>query len=88
MALFKSGNPTLTEKIFDKSLHETAGSFGVMSIRGTIQKFGFLLLMVIAAAMYEWNLFAQGNTNSATTYMLVGAIGGFVIALVMMFKPQ
>ncbi len=88
MALFKSGNPTLSEKIFDKTLHDTASSFGVMSIRGTIQKFGFLLLMVIAAAMYEWNLFAEGNTGSATTYMLVGAIGGFVIALVMMFKPQ
>ena len=42
MAIFKSGNPTLTEKIFDKSLHSNAQSFGVMSIRGTIQKFGFL----------------------------------------------
>jgi len=41
MSVFKTGNPTLTEKIFDKSLHETAGSFGVMSIRGTMNKFGF-----------------------------------------------
>jgi len=88
MALFKSGNPTLTEKIFDKSLHSNAQSFGVMSIRGTIQKFGFLLIMVMASAMYVWNVYAEGNTSSATTYMLVGAIGGFVVALVMMFKPQ
>jgi len=88
MAIFKSGNPTLTEKIFDKSLHSNAQSFGVMSIRGTIQKFGFLLIMVMASAMYVWNVYAEGNTSSATTYMLVGAIGGFVVALVMMFKPQ
>ena len=51
MAIFKSGNPTLTEKIFDKSLHDNASSFGVMSIRGTMQKFGFLLIMVMASAM-------------------------------------
>jgi len=88
MAIFKSSNPTLTEKIFDKSLNSTADSFGVMSVRGTIHKFGFLLLMVMAAAMYEWNLYAEGNTSTATTLMLVGAIGGFVIALVMMFKPN
>ena len=79
MAIFKSGNPTLTEKIFDKSLHSNAQSFGVMSIRGTIQKFGFLLIMVMASAMYVWNVYAEGNTSSATTYMLVGAIGGFVV---------
>jgi len=87
MAIFNSSNPTLTEKIFDKSLNENAQSFGVMSVRGTINKFGFLLVMVMAAAMYVWNVYAEGNTSSATTLMLVGAIGGFVVALVMMFKP-
>ena len=50
MAMFKSSNPTLTAKIFDKSLHENASAFGVMSIRGTMNKFGFLLLMVMASA--------------------------------------
>jgi len=88
MAIFRSSNPTLTEKIFDKSLNNTADSFGVMSIRGTIHKFGFLLVMVMAAAMYVWNLYAEGNTSSATSLMLVGAIGGFIVALAMMFKPN
>jgi len=87
MSAFKTGNPTLTEKIFDKSLHETAGSFGVMSIRGTMNKFGFLLLMVIASAMFIWNIYAEGNFQTATTLMMVGAIGGFILALVIMFKP-
>lgn len=88
MSAFKSGNPTLTEKIFDKSLHENANAFGVMSIRGTLNKFGFLLLMVMASAMYVWNLYEQGNIASANTYMIAGAIGGFLLALVMMFKPN
>ena len=88
MSTFRTGNPTLTEKIFDKSLHENAGAFGVMSVRGTLNKFGFLLLMVMASAMYVWNIYAEGNVGSANTLMIAGAIGGFVLALVMMFKPN
>ena len=87
MAMFKSSNPTLTAKIFDKSLHENSSAFGVMSIRGTMNKFGFLLLMVMASAMYVWNVYAEGNVSTATTLMIGGAIGGFVLAIVMMFKP-
>lgn len=88
MSAFKTSNPTLTEKIFDKSLHDNAKSFGVMSVRGTMHKFGFLLLMVMASAMYVWNVYADGNTKTATTLMITGAIGGLVIALFMMFKPN
>jgi len=84
MSAFKTGNPTLTEKIFDKSLHANANAFGVMSVRGTINKFGFLLLMVLASAMYVWNVYAEGNTNTATTLMIAGAIGGLVLNL----KPK
>lgn len=60
-----------------------------MSVRGTMNKFGFLLLMVMASAMYIWNVYAQpGNQGTATSLMLVGAIGGFVLAMVMIFKPN
>ena len=88
MSALRTGNPTLSEKIFDKSLHENSTAFGVMSIRGTMNKFGFLLLMVMASAMYVWNVYAEGNKSSATTLLIVGAIGGLVLAIVMMFKPN
>ena len=52
MALFKSGNPTLTEKMFNKSLQAEASMQGTMSVRGTINKFGFMMLMVIAGASH------------------------------------
>jgi uncharacterized YccA/Bax inhibitor family protein len=87
MGAFNTGNPTLTEKIFDKSLNETSKAFGVMSVRGTINKFGFLLLMVMSSAMYVWSVFKPETQGTATILMLVGAIGGFVLAIVMMFKP-
>ncbi len=88
MAIFKSGNPTLTEKMFDKGTAVMAENQGVMSVRGAINKFGFLMLMVIAGAAYNWQLFQELKQSTMTILMMVGAIGGFVIALGITFKPN
>jgi uncharacterized YccA/Bax inhibitor family protein len=88
MATFNSGNPTLTEKIFDKSLNDNANAFGVMTVRGTINKFGFMLLMLMGSAMYTWSIYKPETVATASALMIGGAIGGFVLALVMMFKPN
>jgi uncharacterized YccA/Bax inhibitor family protein len=87
MAFFKSGNPTLSQKIFDRSASMEASLQGTMSVRGTINKFGFLLLMVVAGAAYNWHLFAENNRNQMSTLMIVGFIGGFIAALIISFKP-
>ena len=88
MAIFKSGNPTLTEKMFDKGTAVMAENQGVMSVRGAINKFGFLMLMVIAGAAYNWQLFQELKQSTMTILMMVGAIGGFVIAIGITFKPN
>jgi uncharacterized YccA/Bax inhibitor family protein len=88
MGVFNTGNPTLTEKIFDKSLNETSKAFGVMTVRGTLNKFGFLLLMMMGSAMYIWSIFTPETQSTANTLLFVGAIGGFILAIVMMFKPN
>jgi uncharacterized YccA/Bax inhibitor family protein len=82
MAIFKSGNPTLTEKIFSTTVADQQQ--GVMTARGAINKFGFLFLMVIAGAAYTWHLYYQGVTMQP--YILGGAFGGLIIALVITFK--
>jgi uncharacterized YccA/Bax inhibitor family protein len=82
MALFKSGNPTLTEKIFDKSL-SPAGE-GVMTVRGTLNKFGFIFLMMMASAAFTWHAHDEGQ--NVTGYMFGGLFGGFIVALVITFK--
>ncbi len=88
MEIFKSGNPTLTQKMFDKSASMEADMQGTMSVRGAINKFGFLLLMVVAGAAFNWHLFQEGNQGTMTTLMIVGAIGGLIAALAIMFKPN
>jgi uncharacterized YccA/Bax inhibitor family protein len=88
MALFQSGNPTLTEKIFNGAATRNAQLQGVMSVRGTINKFGFLMLMVIGGAAYTWHLYYQQNQGLMTTFMFVGMFGGLVCAIAMSFKPN
>jgi uncharacterized YccA/Bax inhibitor family protein len=82
MELFKSGNPTLSEKSFQPSL--TGDVDNIMTIRGTLNKFGFLFLMVMATAFFSWYSFGKGVDVS--TYMWTGAIGGLIVALVIVFK--
>jgi len=59
---------------------------GIMSFRGTLNKFGFLFLMVMATAFYVWNEASVGN--SIQGYLIGGGIGGLVIALILMFKQH
>ncbi|HEX4373229.1 MAG TPA: Bax inhibitor-1/YccA family protein, partial [Puia sp.] len=86
MELFKSNNPTLSEKIFNRSL--TNVEEGKMTARGAIQKFGFLLLMVFAGAGYTWNLYAHFKLPTMMTYLWVGLIGGLITAIVISYKPN
>jgi uncharacterized YccA/Bax inhibitor family protein len=87
MALFKSGNPTLSEKKFSGTiLDNLVGYENGMTLKGTLNKFGFLFLMVLGTAFYSWREFARGG--NVTGLMLTGAIGGFIIALVIIFKKE
>lgn len=79
MALFESGNPTLSQKIFSRNAAELSGE--VMTVRGAINKFGFLMFMVIGAAAYTWHLYAQGSYQLMQTLMYVGIFGGLVCAI-------
>lgn len=84
MDLFKSGNPTLSEKQFKQSVF--VGSNETMTVRGTMNKFGFLMLMVMAGAAFAWNWFDAGK--NITPLLLLGALGGLVVALVIVFKKE
>ncbi|SFP60945.1 Bax inhibitor-1/YccA family protein [Parafilimonas terrae] len=85
MALFQSDNPTLSQKIFSRSLDQS--DTGVMTVRGSIGKFGFLLFMVLAAASYTWYLYYNNQSQTMTTLMWVGIIGGLISVLAICFKP-
>ncbi len=59
-----------------------------MSIQGTVNKTVFLLLLVLAGAAWTWRQYYTGNLQSLPLWVLGGALGGFVVALVTVFKKR
>src|SRR5687767_3434566 len=86
MKLFKSGNPVISEKSFDQTKVITHTGDDVMTVRGTINKFGLMFIMVLGAASFTWDMFSKGQ--NVMPWAIGGAIGGFVVALIIMFKKE
>ncbi|MDO9375563.1 MAG: Bax inhibitor-1/YccA family protein [Bacteroidota bacterium] len=84
MDLFKSGNPTLSEKSFKQT--EYIDYTNSMTVRGTLNKFGFMFLMVLGTSYYSWKEYATGGNVQPLIW--TGALGGLVVALVIMFKKE
>lgn len=84
MDLYKSGNPTLSEKAFKQT--EYIDYTNSMTVRGTLNKFGFMFLMVLGTAYYSWKEYANGGNVQPLIW--TGALGGLVVALVIMFKKE
>ena len=78
----RTANPALNDSTFSsvRSFSEEA-----MSIHGTVNKTAVLLFLVTAAATFTWHQFSLAPTQ-AMPWMLGGAIGGFIAALVTTFK--
>lgn len=80
-------NPVLSEKVFNKAHSEE--STEVMTVKGTAFKSIVLIFMVLAGAAYTWKVFYEAiNPASVTPWMWAGAIGGFIVAIIISFKPN
>jgi uncharacterized YccA/Bax inhibitor family protein len=80
--MFRSGNPALKADTFTS---ERAFGVGAMTLEGSVNKTGISLVILIATAALQWNgVFGEAMPLA----MLVGVIGGFVVALVTAFKKE
>jgi len=84
MAIFKSGNPTLQEKAFQNTI--IIPGEDAMTQRGALNKFFFLFLMVMASAYFTWGAFYKGK--DVMPWMIGAAIGGLIVAFVIIFKKE
>jgi uncharacterized YccA/Bax inhibitor family protein len=87
----RSGNPALGQNTFLDigSGRVVSGSDQAMTLNGTVNKTGMLLLLIMISAMYTWSLYTGPESMSAITpLLLIGGIGGFIVALVTIFKKQ
>ena len=80
-------NPMLSEKIFGRSGGVDAVSR--MTARGAYSKTVALLLVAVAAAALPVSkYFDSGTTDSLIPYLLIGMIGGLLVALPTFFVPR
>ncbi len=81
--MFRTANPVLQSSRF----RDYAGSaYGdqVMTVSGTANKTGLLLLILITGATFTW----AGNPATVGGWAMLGGIGGFIAAMVTIFKKE
>ncbi len=94
MALMKTSNPALGQNTFSDFARSASGGNLVdasarMTLSGTVNKTGILLLCAVATAAWTWNSFMQTRDLSfAGPAVLVGTLGGLVFAIVTAFKKE
>lgn len=82
--MVRSGNPTLGAETFTSVARLRGGE--AMTVEGTVNKTGISLLILVFAAALSWNgAFGQENLPAV---MLVGLVGGLVVALATVFKKE
>jgi uncharacterized YccA/Bax inhibitor family protein len=81
---FRTSNPALNEKAFQGQV--ALGQ--AMTLQGTVNKTGLLLLCVVATSAWTWGLAHSPAPEDAMPWMIGGIIGGLVTALVTIFKKN
>jgi uncharacterized YccA/Bax inhibitor family protein len=92
----RSGNPVLKESTFLDLSSGTVypGSANAMTLNGTVNKTGLLLLLLVLTAAFSWSQAVVQTPDGpqlapgAMIYILGGALGGFVLAMITYFKRE
>ena len=76
--MIRSGNPALSKKTFDNLVSSPSG---VMTLDGAVNKTAISMLILLLAAYYTYS-------NAIMSYVFVGFVGGFIVALITIFKKE
>ncbi|MBI1352946.1 MAG: hypothetical protein GC160_01280 [Acidobacteria bacterium] len=81
----RTSNPALNENTFRQVVTRSGFDVERMTLDGTVNRTGMLLLLAVVAALYPWSLVQQGENTAL--YWMGGAIGGLIFGLITSFKP-
>jgi uncharacterized YccA/Bax inhibitor family protein len=82
----RTGNPGLNDKTFANLPRPLVGEER-MTVQGTINKSFLMLVVLMAGALWPWSQYlSTGDAATVSTSVLIGVLGGFVLALVISFK--
>ena len=82
----RSGNPGLNDKTFAGLPRAMTGGER-MTLQGSINKSFLLLVVLLAGAFWPWSQYlSTGDASVAGSSILIGAIGGLILAVIISFK--
>ncbi|GAC1429439.1 MAG: Bax inhibitor-1/YccA family protein [Acidobacteriaceae bacterium] len=91
MPLMKTSNPALNDKTFRPAGSLYGGYSGAierMTLSGTVNKTGVLLVLAASSACWTWYRFLNSHdVASVGPLMMLGLFGGLIAAMVTIFKP-
>lgn len=84
----RTSNPALLPGTFQGYGYVSAGD--AMTVQGVVAKTGILLAMVLLTAGWTWIKYYQSGANpqAVSVPMMIGLLGGFVLAMATVFKKE
>jgi uncharacterized YccA/Bax inhibitor family protein len=82
-----SANPAMSEAVYLRAGRAESAT-NVMTLQGSVIKTAVLLVILLAAAAYTWSQTTAGATSTAYGLLMLGSIGGFLVAMLTIFRPQ
>ncbi len=84
----RTANPALNKKTFQSYTAGSAAS-NPMTVQGTVNITALLLCCLLVSAGWTWNMFyTSGNPAAVMPWMIGGAIGGLIVAVITVFKKE
>ncbi|MBX3380183.1 MAG: Bax inhibitor-1/YccA family protein [Phycisphaeraceae bacterium] len=94
-----ASNPMLRQSVFEKPVNAprwdelgAAAKPGTMTVQGTAIKAGFFLAVCVMTAIFSWMkfepMYQAGNIGGIVPWLMGSSIGGFVLAMIVSFKPR
>ena len=81
---YRTSNPALNKHTFNSTFKNNSLLLdNTMTIEGTVNKTALSLFLLVAAGYYTFSLGSEGFH-----WVMIGGIGGFIVAIVTMFKRQ
>ena len=86
MAVMRTANPALNKNTFTE--FDAASGYEKMTIDGTVNKSFIMIVLLLATAIYSWNLFLSGNLQQGMILFYGSIIVGLIVAVITIFKKE
>lgn len=83
----KTANPALGTDVFARA-RGYAHTQEAMTVQGTANKALIMLLVALISSMWVWKMFFSVGPAAVGPWMIGGAIGGLIVAIVTIFKNE